>query len=210
MWHLVLWILWQTLFSLKSIYPRLNKRTTQKAQKQRVESICTSHPQSHSTGWSCLSHALSCRLWSSLLVHVLLACSSDMINLLRHCHPLHFQDTVLTPPCFYWGSETPKYSICCCRVGQNSSSLSPSVTGEPVRLRSGALEQDFRQGHLLLSHKVRVIAAFCQWHVEARHHVMATVGLDSTACVPWDCPTQTDGGCRHRERPQAGELTESS
>lgn len=47
----------------KNIYPCLNKWT---AQKGGVETICTLHPQWHSTGWSCLSHARSCRLWPSL------------------------------------------------------------------------------------------------------------------------------------------------
>lgn len=143
-WHLVLWILWQTLSRQnKNIYPCLNKWT---AQKGGAETICTLHPQWHSTGWSCLSHAQSCRLWPSLWY----MCSRPAPVLWSVSWGTVIP-CISRTPCFYWGNEIPQYSVCCCRVGQNNSSLSPNVTGEQGRLWSGALGQDFSQGHLLLS-----------------------------------------------------------
>lgn len=104
------------------------------------------------------------------MMYVLLVRTSDTINLLSHCHPLHFHDKMLTLLYFTEEIRSPKTlrllntNACYCRVRQkNRRNLNPSMTRDQSSLNS-PVTQDIRPGYTCAwGHTARPIAQdFCQ------------------------------------------------
>lgn len=104
------------------------------------------------------------------MTYVLLAWTSDTINLLSHRHPLHFHDTVLTLLYFTEEMRSPKThrllntNACYCRARQkNRSNLNPGVTGEQGSLNSPVTQDIQSEYTCAWGHIARPIAQdFCQ------------------------------------------------
>lgn len=87
------------------------------------------------------------------MMYVLLVWTSDMINLLSHCHTLHFHDKMLTMLYFTEKIRSSKTHrllnkrACYCRVRQkNRSNLNPSMTRDQSSLNS-PVTQDIGPGY---------------------------------------------------------------